>query len=234
MLRHKPQEHPLGVSPDVRSAIEFVDRHIEQHVGPVAMVFHEIVSDVVHIDIHHVEPGPNRPFHTLVTSGMSDLPMSPPSSAPTCTYAELVALLPPSWLVTQEAFADEANYWPLRQLKVLARLPHEYNTWLWSDHTVPNGDPPKPFAPSTKLCCSFLLPSISLGHDFLFLDTRDGRRITFFALMPLYREELEYKLKAGSDALIDRFDEVGVSDVINPQRPNVCRPGRKRLFRGGA
>ncbi len=234
VLRHQPREHPLGVSPDVRPSLDFVDRHIAEQIGPVATVFHEVVSDVVHVDIHHVEPSPSRPFHTLVTSGMSDLPMSAPAEAPSCTHAELVALLPPSWPLSQDAFADEANYWPLRQLKVLARLPHEYGSWLWFGHTVPNGDPPQPFAPSTKLCCCFLLPSISLGPGFLNLDVPNGPRITFFALIPLYREEMDYKLKSGSDALMDRFDKARVSDIIDSRRPNVCLFGRKRWFGGGA
>ena len=233
MLRHESRERPFGLLPNTQPSVDLIDGHIERHVGPVGMVFHEGVSDVVHVDIHHVEPSPDRPFHTLVTSGMSDLPMTPPEEVSSCSHAELVALLPPSWPLSQEAFEDEDTYWPLRQLKFLARLPHEYSTWLWAEHTVPNGNPPECFAPSTKLCCAYLLPAISLPDDFTVLDAPDGRRIAFFAFIPLYREEMEYKLKAGSDALLDRFERAGVGDVIDPQRPNVCRSGRKRLFGRG-
>jgi len=74
----------------------------------------------------------------------------------------------------------------------------------------------------------------SLPREFIHLETPDGRKITFLAVVPLYREETDYKLKAGSDALIDRLDKAGVTDIIDPQRPNVCRPGLGRFFgRGG-
>ncbi len=234
ILRHEPREQPRDLSPAAHSSVDVVDRHIEAHVGAVAMVFHELISELVHVDVHHVEPGPGRPYHTLVTSGMSERPMAAPPQAPSCTHAELVALLAPDWPVSQEAFADEANYWPVRQLKMLARLPHEYATWLWFDHTIPNGDPPEPFAPSTQLCCSLMLPSLHLGPDFTVLDASDGRKITFLCIVPLYREEMDYKLKKGTDALVDRFDKAGVDDIIHQQRPNACRSSRRRWFGGGA
>jgi hypothetical protein len=50
----------------------------ETHLGEIHDVYHELISDLVHIDIHHVAPDDERPFHTLVTSGMSDLPMTVP------------------------------------------------------------------------------------------------------------------------------------------------------------
>ena len=198
IIRHEPRDPSFHPAIDSGASVELVDEHVEAHVGPVAMVWHEIVSEYVHIDIYHVEPGPGRPFHTLVTSGMSEQPMSAPASFPSFTHAELVALLPTEWPLSEEAFADESNYWPVRQLKILARLPHEYNTWLWMDHTVPNGDPPEPFAPSTQLCCSLLEPPLSLPEQFAILDAPDGRHISFFVLLPLYREEMEFKLRAGS------------------------------------
>ena len=47
----KPWEAPHG-----ESCLEEITEHIEEHLGPIAMVFHEVVSDTVHIDVHHVEP----------------------------------------------------------------------------------------------------------------------------------------------------------------------------------
>ena len=58
-------------------------------------------------------------------------------------YAEMMICLPPDWNMDQRAWNDERHYWPIRLLKTLARLPHEYNTWLSDCHTMPNGDPPE-------------------------------------------------------------------------------------------
>ncbi|WP_262922976.1 suppressor of fused domain protein [Hymenobacter cellulosilyticus] len=60
-------------------------------------MFHEIISDKVHLDVHVVDPSKDFPFYTLVTSGMSDLPMAVPEGEEEARYAELCVLLPSTW-----------------------------------------------------------------------------------------------------------------------------------------
>ena len=216
--RQKPFEHAVG-DPE---SIEKITAHVEQHVGKIGTVLHEIVSDLVHVDVHHVEPTAERNFHTLVTTGMSDRPMKTPEEASGAAYAELCISLPPSWPLTQEAFKDDANYWPVRWLKMLARFPHEYDTWLGHLHSMPNGDPPKPLSPDTKLSGVLLVPPILAPPEFWSLDVRPGKTVRFFAIVPVYAEEMEFKLKHGGDALLDQFDEHDVSELLDLRRANTC------------
>jgi Suppressor of fused protein (SUFU) len=133
-------------------ASEIIEPHIEKYIGTAATVFHELVSHHVHLDVHFVPPGPARLYHTLVTAGMSDLPMNPPQGAEEFRFAELMLCLPADWDLNQiqlpaaggEAFPSEESYWPVRSLKQFARFPHEFKTWLWLNHTIPNGNPPAP------------------------------------------------------------------------------------------
>ncbi len=219
--RRIPYQRP--VEPE---CLEAIGDHIEEHLGTIDTVFHEVVSDLVHIDLHHVPPTPERNFHTLVTSGMSDSPMSAPEGMEACRYAELLACLPPEWPVEYEAFQDEGSYWPLRWLKFLARFPHEYDTWLWEGHTVPNGDPPEPFAPGTRFCCMMLAPPLLAPPEFQELRIAEGKTICFFALIPLYREEMEFKLKRGLEELLGKLDRRGVTELIDPNRRNLCKRRR--------
>lgn len=206
------------------SAIEAISAHIEEYVGPIDGVFHEIVSDKVHIDVHVVPPGKKRPFHTLVTSGMSDRPMTLPDDCDSPRYAELCVLLPEDWKLTQKAFEKERWYWPVRGLKQLARLPHDYDTFLDHGHTVPNGDPPEPFADDTDFCCWLVAKPVMFDKGFRRLKL--GRKtIAFYVLLPLYEEEVRLKLDRGTGELLDRFDEEDIDDVIDVGRPNV---GTKR------
>lgn len=224
---------PEGDEPLVEGDLELihaVSDHVERHVGPVEQVFHEIVSTTVHVDIHWVAPSGARPWHTLVTSGMSELRMNVPPELEEWAYAELMVALPASWPLTTEAFRDEANYWPLRWLKILARFPHEYQTWLGHSHTVPNGDPPEPFAPSTRLSGMMIVPPLNYPEEFAQLVVSPDKRINFWCLLPLYREEIDLKLRSGADALFDRLDKAGVNEVINPSRPNVA--AARRWWRG--
>ncbi|MBI1288371.1 MAG: suppressor of fused domain protein, partial [Flavobacteriales bacterium] len=199
----------------------------EKHVGKIHSVFHELVSEHVHIDVHWVKPTEERPFHTLVTSGMSDRPMNTPEELEGCDFAELSICLPADWKISEDDFKDDRNYWPVRWLKMLARFPHQYNTWLGYGHTIPNGDPAGPFAPNTKLNTMVLLPSIVFGLEFHTLKL-ENRSIDFYTLIPLYDEEVKVKMNKGVEALFDGFDKFGVSDILQLDRPNTAK--RKKLF----
>lgn len=201
--------------------IDQIVRHIEQQIGSVDRVLHEVVSDVIHVDVHCVGPTESRAFHTLVTSGMSDRPMATPPDETDAAYAELMLSMPPDWPLTQAALTDNRFSWPIQWLKMLARFPHEYDTWLSDGHTVPNGDPPEPFAENTDFCGWLLLPATLLSPAVRELELEDARTIRFFSIYPLYRGELEMKLNEGVDALIKRFERASVTEVLDPNRPDA-------------
>lgn len=203
--------------------IEEISNHIEKYVGPVDMVYHELLSDTVHIDIHYVKPSKNRPFHILITSGMSDLPMSVPEGSGINPFNELMITLPEYWQVSEEAFKDPKWYWPIAQLKFMARFPHKYKTYLSIGHTMPNGDPAEPYASNTKLSGMMLMPSAFAPDDFFELKINDEKTIYFYSLIPLYSEEMDFKLKHGAQALGDKLDAAQVYDVFDVKRKNVCK-----------
>ncbi len=208
-------------------SIEEISEHIEKHIGKIHMVFHEIISDKVHIDIHWVKPTKEKPFHTLITSGMSDRPMTTPEDVEGYDYAELSICLPENWKISDEDFKEEANYWPIRWLKYLSRFPHEYSTWLGYGHTIPNGNPPEPFTSETALNTMVLLPTIVFNEEFHQLKLKN-KHIYFYSLIPLYQEEVNLKLNKGVEALFDGFDKFEVSDILDLNRPNTAK--RKKLF----
>ena len=213
--------------PPASANCEAITAHISRHLGEPKTVFHELISDAVHIDVHHVEPRPGRPFHSLVTSGMSDRPMACPPGQEAFALAELCAFLPAEWPLDQDAFADEANYWPLRTLKFLARFPHKFSTFIGWGHSIANFDPPEPYAPNTKLCGTVLVGPMLAPDEFGRLEIEDGRRIHFFQLLPVHAAEMEYKLKHGIEPLLERVLKSGWNGLIQPDRPDSCR---KRFF----
>jgi Suppressor of fused protein (SUFU) len=210
-------------APQGEMCIEQISEHLEAHLGKIETVFHEIISDTVHIDVHVIQPTEEFPFWRLVTSGMSDLPMTTPENADVPQYIELMITLPGDWKIDQASFEDETWYWPVRLIKGLAQLPHKYNTWLGWGHTVPNGDPSEQYAGNTKLSGAIILPSITVPDDLHTLKIDDTKEIQFFAVVPLYEEEMNLKLRSGSDALLDKLGDAGVSDIVDPFRKNTAR-----------
>jgi Suppressor of fused protein (SUFU) len=217
---------PAHGDPDL---IEGLTDHVERHLGPEPHVFHELVSDIVHVDVLRAAPTDELPFNTLMTCGMSERPMAAPDDFPEGRYAEVMLRLPPDWPLDDEAFKDESAYWPVRLLKTLARVPHEYDTWLWYGHTIPNADPPEPYAPNTQLCGAFLLTPV-LGPDGFDRADVAGRQINVLAVVPVHADEMEMKLEKGAEELAEQLDRAKVSEVVEPGRPSVARQ-RRRLFR---
>jgi hypothetical protein len=184
--RTKPAEFSGG-SPD----IEKIEEHIQKYIGSYDFVYHEIISDLVHLDVHIVKPNANRNYYTLITSGMSDRPMKALPKMEPYRYSELLICLPPDWSLTDDAMKEEKNYWPVRQLKSAARFPHAYDAWLWYGHTIPNGDPPQPFDKSTKLSGILVVPPLLAPKEFHTLKIDDNKTIYFFSIVPLYTEEMK-------------------------------------------
>lgn len=42
------------------------------------------------------------------------------------------------------------------------------------------------------------------------------------AVKNIYKEEMDYKLRKGSDALLDKFEQFRVSNIIDVNRVNTC------------
>ena len=125
-----------------------VDQHIHTYFGSSENVFHEIVSPDIHVDIYIIPPSPERNYYILMTHGMGAHAMNVPEdlAGQKLERAELFICLPPDWKVGEEG---EAWYWPIRWLKILARLPINEDSWLGWGHTIANPDG-SPFAENTR------------------------------------------------------------------------------------
>lgn len=199
-----------------------LEAHIERYVGKIETVIHELVSTLVHVDIHCILPTEERPWHTLVTTGMSDMSMTIPEGAGEYAYAELLLCLPPEWPLEREHWDDENRYWPIRLLTNLARYPHHYKTFLAAGHTVGSDGPGQPFAGNNEFSCVLVdTPTLfDEGLSSCYLD--DGRLVNFYAVFPLYHEELAHKLRHGSDSLLKKLDRIDATEIIDVHRRNTC------------
>ena len=201
--------------------MEIVEKHINKYFGEVETVFHEIVSHDIHVDIYMIPPGVERNYYTLVTMGMGAHRMNVPEDLAEYKLerAELAIALPPDWKLDQESLKDEKWYWPIRQLKSTARLPIQCDTWLGGGHTVQMGKD-ETYAENTGLCGSILISPPGLEKDGVICALPTGENVNFYQLLPLYKDEMEYKIRHGSDALLEKMSGA-VSFVVDPDRPSV-------------
>ena len=202
--------------------MEAVEGHIQQYFGKVENVFHELVSPDIHVDICVVPPSEERDYCTLVTMGMGAHRMNVPEELAEYKLerAELAIALPADWKLDQESMKDEKWYWPIRLLKSLARLPINCDSWLGHGHTVENREP---FADNTKLCTATLIGPQDTEDGSEVCTLPGGEEVNFYQVIPLYEDELDYKLEHDADALLDKMR--GISFVVNPTRQDAITRG---------
>jgi hypothetical protein len=215
----KERGEPVEQGPSLDAILRHVDYYAGEKVGGGKVgVFHEIKSEVVHLDVVIAEPTEKEPYWTYVTSGMSDLPMTGRDGSQ--RYAELYLRLPKEWKAPAAA-GDEWKahewFWPIQLLKFVARFPHQYKTMLWVGHTLDNKAPPEPWSKSVEFNAAFLANGRTLPEEFDTLTTPD-REITFLALYPVYAEESALARKEGAGRLWEKFVEKEISEVVNPKR----------------
>ena len=219
-----PEDEETGV-PEVytEEEMEAVEGHIQQYFGEFENVFHELSSPDIHVDICVVPPSKERNYYTLVTMGMGAHRMNVPEELAEYKLerAELAIALPGNWKLKHEDLKNERWYWPIRLLKTLARLPIASDTWLGFGHTMDNEED---FAKGTKLCAAMLTgpQDTEDGSEVCILP--GGEEVNFYQVIPLYREELEYKMEHDADALLDKMD--GISFVTYNTRPNAMTMGK--------
>ena len=219
-----PEDEETGV-PEVytEEEMEAVEGHIQQYFGKFENVFHELSSPDIHVDICVVPPSEERDYYTLITMGMGAHRMNVPEELAEYKLerAELAIALPGNWKLKREDLKNERWYWPIRLLKTLARLPIASDTWLGFGHTMDNEEN---FAKGTKLCAAILTgpQDTEDGSEVCILP--GGEEVNFYQVIPLYREELEYKMEHDADALLDKMD--GISFVTYNTRPNAMTMGK--------
>lgn len=192
-----------------------VEEHIKRTFGEFDHVFHELVSPDIHVDICIVPPSEKRDYYTLVTMGMGAHRMNVPEELAEYRLerAELAIALPSDWKLDEESMKGDQWYWPFRLLKDLARLPVVNDTWLGFGHTMDNQEA---FAKNTELCGAILVSLQNTDEAGNVCILPGGEEVNFYQVIPLYRDELEYKLEHDAEALLDKMADV--SFVVQPDR----------------
>ena len=204
--------------PEVYDEADFdsVDAHITKYFGESSSVLHELVSPDIHVDIYICDPTEERPYYVLVTHGMGAHRMNVPKELEEYELdrMELMICLPKDWELNSD---DERWYWPIRWLKILARLPIEHDTWLGHHHTVPSGEP---FADNTAFECILLTMPYLFDEDAVSCDLPGGGRVLFYQMTPLYESEMNYKIENGAEELEELFGD-DLPGILDINRENV-------------
>lgn len=196
--------------------LDALEEHIKEYYGDFPTVFHEISSPDIHCDVYIIPPSDEKNYYTLVTMGMGAHLMDIPDDLDPSEHgrAELLICLPPDWKVGEN---KEEWFWPISLLKSLSRLPINHNSWLGWGHSIDNQ---QTYAENTELSGSLLIypENVDDGAEYCVLP--NGDRVNFFEVIPLYREEMNFKIDNGTTALLEHMQQV--EHIVDINRPNCC------------
>lgn len=206
--RKKSKQYILYSEKDMNA----YEKYVKETIGNYDQVFHEIFSPDLHIDVIFIPPSPERDYYTLVTMGMGAYKMPVPSDFGKINRAEIAIRLPKDWRVSSN---EEKWYWPIRVIKVLARMPYSEKSWLGYYHDIDFGEP---FSDETELC-GILLNFFNQDVEPLMLE--NGDQLIIYNAIPIYRSEMEYKNNYGAEALIKKMSNETITGPIDIKRISV-------------
>lgn len=178
--------------------------HVEGAVGPVSAV--EAEDGGVSLWVAGTEDG-----GWLFTKGMSDVPLADGAAAEIAVCAPFGAGHPDDLL-------EPGLAWLGRWLRRLARLPRE-GTWpAGRPVAVFAEEPPAPLSEHTAMTGWLLLEG---KHPWEAAELPGGRRVEFFVAVPIHAAERDFVRRHGWQALLARFEEAGVSETLESDRPSV-------------
>ena len=202
--------------------LEVLDQFICDMFGDYKNVFHEIASPDVHLDVCIVDPTEEEPYYKLVTMGAGAYKMQIPEQwrKYQLDYAEYVICLPKDWNLNS---GETNDYWPIKLLKDVARLPIWCDTWLSYGHTTQSDEEGSVYASNTGFNSVVLNYAANKNGD-VRLIMPSGKTINFYEIIPLYPEELQYKIENGANALFELFEKKGVPyKVLDLNRKNALQ-----------
>ena len=200
--------------------LDVLDSFITDMFGNYKNVFHEIASPDVHLDVCIVDPTEAEPYYKLVTMGAGAYTMAIPEAWKEyqLEHAEYVIYLPKDWNLNS---GENNDYWPIKLLKDVARLPIWCETWLGYGHTTQPDEEGSPYAENTRFNSVVLKYGENKNGD-VRLIMPSGKVINFYEIIPLYPEELQYKMEHDADALFELFEKEGIPyRILNLNRKSA-------------
>ncbi|MDD6489116.1 MAG: DUF2185 domain-containing protein [Clostridia bacterium] len=212
-----------------KKEINCVIKHIEKYFGKIDKMLKSDLQISMPIITAVIEPTKEKNYYTLVTVGIGAYRENVPQemNALRLNRVELVAYLPPDWNIDSNDINDS---WVNKYMQLLGNMTYYEDTWLGFGHTVSNG---KPFADNTDFNGVILDNLHNVDMNASECELPDGDIVNFYQFIPLYEEEMMYKIKNDWGYLLARLQKsegenyIGIIDI---NRPNVCTDMKEKKW----
>ena len=155
----------------------------------------------------------------LFTSGLSKLNQEVDEGHEAYTNIELFFCLPEYWNLDKEP-------WPLVWLRKMGDYVVKGNSWVGHGHTIPLSEPFQ-VADNQFTTDAFFIMRPDYLADQLGDDFSSEAGFVPLAIVPIYKQELDLKIRTSHNLLLKRFEKKAVDERIDIYRKSSCR---KKVF----
>lgn len=160
------------------------------------------------------------PVTVIVTNGLSDYKMPVPEKWEGREYNELYFCLPSYW--EWEDLKNPNTNWVFDWIQRLAKYVVEKETWFGHGHTLSIGNDYKQLSNTMKQTHLFLSDPMLLVDE-LAPVTVDGKTINFLAIVPIFKDEMDYKEHKSTFKFVQKMDNAGVTEKLDDFRSSVLK-----------
>jgi len=177
------------------------------------------------VPLIHVPTTRERNFHIVSTIGLSDFDMPVPEKFKDKNRIELFFCLPDYW--NPDDIENPNHKWVWDRIAFLSTFPKERNTWFGHGHTIPFNKEETPISEKFQQSYFIMLEPFEMDKIMAPIQGEHGT-IHFLAVVPIFKKELDYKVKSGTNKLIRKFIKKGFSEKADMFREVAAK--QKWLF----
>lgn len=159
-------------------------------------------------------------INVLLTNGLSNYKMPVPEAEIGNEYNELCFCLPSYW-EWEDADNPQTN-WIFDWIQRLAKYVQEKETWFGHGHTFPTGKEMLPISTTMKQNHFILIRPMLLEAEMAPINV-DGKTVNFLFITPIFGDEMDYKQGKGTQKLITKFINKGLTEKLDDFRGNILK-----------
>jgi len=152
----------------------------------------------------------------ICTNGLSDKKMNVPEHLDEPNRVELLWCLPDYWDLS--ATQNPSMQWIFPWTTKLTQHLLSNDTWYGHGHTFPTGQ----LSPTMKQDFLMLMYPQRYLNEFATLEVGD-KKVHFLAIVPLFKREFEFKQRKGTQSMLNRMEEAGVTEMLDDYRESLLK-----------
>lgn len=160
------------------------------------------------------------PITVLMTNGLHNYAMPVPEKFREFAHQELYFCLPSYWDLDDRS--NPSSNWVFTWIQKLAQHVTAKQTWFGPAHTIPCGNPATALSATMKQNHLYLTEPLFLARELTPLTLSD-RTVHFLGILPIFEDEMDYKLGKGPYKLQQKLNQQGITELLDDYRMTALK-----------